>query len=75
MPFSFPAAHGLTLGALRAVLAELASAADVVGVEVASIAPGAAARLADVLEPVLRRASRGPPRAPTRRRPGSCRRQ
>ncbi len=53
MPFSFPAAHGLSLGALRTVLAELASAADVVGVEVASIAPEAAGRLAAAFEPVL----------------------
>ena len=53
MPFSFPAAHGLSLGALRTVLAELASAAEVVGVEVASIAPEAAGRLAEALEPVL----------------------
>jgi arginase len=54
MPFSFPAAHGMELGALRALLADVARAADVVGVEVASIAsPGAAARLAGMLEPVV----------------------
>ncbi len=56
MAFSFPAAHGMELGALRALLADVARAADVVGVEVASIAsPGAAARLAGMLEPVLAR--------------------
>jgi arginase len=55
MPFSFPAAHGLPLGALRALLADVAGAADVVGVEVASIAsPGAAPRLAGMLEPLVR---------------------
>ena len=55
MPFSFPAAHGLTLPALHAVLAELASAAEVVGVEVTSIAaPDQAGRLAELLAPVLR---------------------
>ncbi len=53
MPASFPAAHGLTLEALRAVLAELASATEVVGVELTSIAPGHAGRLLDVVEPVL----------------------
>jgi arginase len=56
MPFSFPAAHGLPLSALRALLADVARAADVVGVEVASIAsPGAAARLTAALEPLLDR--------------------
>jgi arginase family enzyme len=53
MPFSFPAAHGLSLDALRSTLAAVASAADLVGIQVASIAPGAAGRLADALEPVL----------------------
>ena len=56
MPFSFPAAHGMALGALRAVLADVAGAAEIAGVEVTSTAsPGAAARLADMLEPVLDR--------------------
>jgi arginase len=56
MPFSFPAAHGMALGALSALLAEVAGAAEVVGVEVASIAsPGAAARLADMLAPLVAR--------------------
>jgi arginase len=56
MPFSFPAAHGMALGALRALLADVAAAADVAGVEVTSTAsPGAAARLAEMLEPLLAR--------------------
>ena len=55
MPFSFPAAHGLSLDALRAVLADLAAAAEIVGVQVTSIAPEAAGRLAETLEPVLPR--------------------
>jgi arginase len=54
MPFSFPAAHGMALVALRALLAEVAAAADVRGVEVTSTAsPGAAARLADMLQPLI----------------------
>jgi len=54
MPARFPAPHGLTLPALRAVLAELASAASaVVGLELTSIAPAHAARLVEVLDPVL----------------------
>jgi arginase len=56
MPFSFPAAHGMPLGALRALLADVAAAAEVCGVEVTSTAsPGAAARLSDMLEPLLTR--------------------
>jgi arginase len=54
MPFSFPAAHGMPLGALAALLADVAGAAEVVGVEMTSIAsPGAAPRLADTLAPLL----------------------
>jgi hypothetical protein len=54
MPFSFPAAHGMALVALRALLADIAAAAEVCGVEVTSTAsPGAAARLADMLEPLI----------------------
>jgi arginase len=56
MPFSFPAAHGMSHVALRALLTDLAAAADVCGVEVTSTAsPGAAARLADMLAPLLAR--------------------
>jgi arginase len=56
MPFSFPAAHGMALGDLRALLADVAAVAEVCGVEVTSTAsPGAAARLADMLGPVLAR--------------------
>jgi len=53
MPFSFPAAHGLSLDALRGVLDELAATAEIVAVQVTSIAPGAAGRLAAALDPVL----------------------
>ncbi len=54
MPFSFPAAGGLPLPALRALLAELAGAAEIAGVEVTSTAsPGAAGRLADMLQPLI----------------------
>ena len=54
MPFSFPAAGGMPLPALRALLADVAGAAEIAGVEVASIAsPGAAARLADMLGPLI----------------------
>jgi arginase len=53
MPFTFPAHGGMSMEALRALMRELASSADVVGVEVTSIAPGAAARLAGVLAPVV----------------------
>jgi len=54
MPFSFPARGGMSLGALRALLAELAGAAEIAGVEVTSTAsPGAAARLANTLDPLI----------------------
>ena len=54
MPFSFPAAGGMRMGRLRALLTDLAGAAEIVGVEVASTAsPGAAARLAAMLEPLI----------------------
>jgi arginase len=54
MPFSFPAPGGLSLGELRALLAELAGAAEIAGIELASIAaPNSAARLADALEPLV----------------------
>jgi arginase len=56
MPFSFPAAHGMALGALRTLLADVASAAEVCGVEVTSTAsPGAAPRLAAMLAPLVPR--------------------
>jgi arginase len=56
MPFSFPAAHGMALVDLRALLADVAAAAEVCGVEVTSTAsPGAAPRLAGMLAPVLAR--------------------
>jgi arginase family enzyme len=54
LPATFPAPGGLTLEALRAVLAELAAAAEVIGVEITSASdPDAAARLAAALDPVL----------------------
>ena len=56
MPFSFPAAHGMSLGALRVLLRAVAGVAEIAGVQVTSIAsPGAAGRLADMLEPVVAR--------------------
>jgi arginase len=55
MPFSFPAAGGMSVGALRTLLAELAGVAEIAGVEVTSTASaGAAGRLADMLEPLMR---------------------
>ncbi len=54
MPFTFPAHGGLSLDELRHLLADLAECAEVVGVEVASIAaPGSAARVAAALAPLL----------------------
>jgi arginase len=54
MPFSFPAAGGMPLPALRALLADLAGAAQNAGVEVTSTAsPGAAGRLAEMLQPLI----------------------
>jgi arginase len=54
MPFSFPAAGGMPLPALRALLADLAGAAEIAGVEVTSTAsPGAAGRLAEMLRPLI----------------------
>jgi arginase len=54
MPFSFPAPGGLSLGELRALLAELAGAAEIAGIELASIAaPNSAARLVEALEPLV----------------------
>ena len=55
MPFSFPAPHGLAFAELCGLLSELVSAAELVGLEVTSIAPEAAGRLAQALEPVLPR--------------------
>jgi arginase family enzyme len=54
MPFSFPASGGLSLPELAAVLERLAGAADIAGLELASIAaPHSAARLADALAPLV----------------------
>jgi arginase len=56
LPATFPAPGGLTHDALRGLLAELTSAATVVGVELTCAAgPEHAPRLADVVEPLLRR--------------------
>jgi arginase len=55
MPCTFPAPGGLSMDGLRALLADLGEAADVVGVEVTSVAaPAPAARLADMMLPLLR---------------------
>lgn len=53
MPFAYPAPHGLSAEGLHSVLAELASAADLVGVEVTSVAAQGARRVVELLEPVL----------------------
>ncbi len=54
MPFSFPAHGGLSLPELAALLAQLAGAAEIAGLELASIAaPHSAPRLADALAPLL----------------------
>ena len=56
MPFTFPAPGGLSMDQLRALLAQLADAADIVGIEVTSMAaPAPAPRLAELLLPLLRR--------------------
>jgi arginase family enzyme len=55
MPFSFPAHGGMSMDALRALLADLARATDVVGLEVTSMAaPSSAGRLAEALAPLVR---------------------
>ncbi len=55
MPCTFPAPGGLSTDALRSLLADLADAAEIVGVEVTSMAaPAPAGRLADLLLPLLR---------------------
>ena len=55
MPCTFPAPGGLSLDQLRALLADLGGAAEIVGIEVTSMAaPAPAPRLADVLMPLLR---------------------
>jgi arginase family enzyme len=54
MPFSFPAAGGLSLPELAAVLEQLAGAAEIAGLELTSIAaPHSAPRIADALAPLL----------------------
>ena len=54
MPFSFPAAGGLSLPELAAMLEQLAGAAEIAGLELTSIAaPHSAPRLADALAPLL----------------------
>jgi arginase family enzyme len=54
MPFDFPAPDGLTLAALGALLAELASAAEIVGAELTSIPPDHARSLVELLDPLVR---------------------
>jgi arginase len=56
MPFSFPAAGGLSVSELAVVLEQLAGAAEIAGLELTSIAaPHSAGRLADALAPLLPR--------------------
>ena len=56
MACTFPAPGGLSMDQLRALLAQLADAADIVGIEVTSMAaPAPAPRLAELLLPLLRR--------------------
>jgi arginase len=55
MPCTFPAPGGLSMDQLRAVLEQLAGAAEIVGIEVTSMAaPAPAPRLAGLLLPLLR---------------------
>jgi arginase len=55
MPCTFPAPGGLSTEDLRALLAQLADAAELVGLEVTSMAaPAPAPRLAELLLPLLR---------------------
>ena len=52
---TFPAPGGLSMDQLRALLAQLADAAEIVGIEVTSMAaPAPAPRLAELLLPLLR---------------------
>ena len=63
MACTFPAPGGLSMDQLRALLAQLADAADIVGIEVTSMAaPAPAPRLAELLLPLLRAlAAHAPP--------------
>jgi arginase len=54
MPFSFPAAGGLSLPELASLVEQLAGSAEIAGLELTSIAaPHSAPRLADALAPLL----------------------
>jgi arginase len=54
MPARFPAPGGLSDGGLRTLLAEVAEAADVIGVEITAFpAPERARRVATIIEPLL----------------------
>jgi arginase len=54
MPARFPAPGGLSDGGLRTLLAEVAEAADVIGVEITAFpAPERALRVATIVEPLL----------------------
>jgi arginase family enzyme len=56
MPFSFPAAGGLSLPELASLVEQLAGSAEIAGLELTSIAaPHSAPRLADALAPLLPR--------------------
>jgi len=54
MPATFPAPGGLSDGGLRTLLAEVADAADLIGVEITAFpAPERARRVATIVEPLL----------------------
>jgi len=54
MPARFPAPGGLSDGGLRTLLAEVADAADIIGVEITAFAaPERARRVATIVEPLL----------------------
>ncbi|HEX2106049.1 MAG TPA: arginase family protein [Solirubrobacteraceae bacterium] len=54
MPATFPAPGGLSDGGLRTLLAEVAEAADLIGVEITAFsAPERAKRVATIVEPLL----------------------
>jgi arginase len=54
LPATFPAPGGLSDGGLRTLLAEVAAAADLIGVEITAFsAPERAKRVATIVEPLL----------------------
>jgi arginase len=54
MPARFPAAGGLSDGGLRTLLAEVAAAVELIGLEITAFpAPERARRVATIVEPLL----------------------